>query len=403
MLLVSRRLRRISQFLNQRARSDHNKEPRTLALYVAKQCQESVRAVLITPKRQKIAPGLLVITLFLLLPLAQTAQAEPGPAIGWIENFADDPIAAGRFTVPPGHDATRFSFNATLSQLTAHYDTSLPTAWLVRPIDPNGGRVLDRYDDFEFSVTFRIRSAGFFADPNQFAQIGWALINTTTTGEDRAGGSAGPYAYDLVGFDYFPNVSPLFGGPTLGPTVIHTDDGAGFFSNIDFAFGAETTIDPAAGEEAIALDTTYTARIVYAGAVETATLTIHNGTRFLDINAEGGGSDTDPTTIQLQALIDNRVSVNAFALTAWEDTFNPFSSSVIADVDIEQIEFSATESKMGDINLDSLVNGEDIAPFLQLMLSPDPDPDLLARADFSGNGMLDPTDIGPFVATLIGP
>jgi len=382
----------------QRARFNNYEEPRTSP----EAPRTSVRAVLITPTRLKIAQGLLVKTLFLLIPLAQTAQAAPGPTVGWVEVFADDPIAAGRFAVPPGHDATRFSYDAALSRLTAHYDTGLPTAWVVRPIDPNGGRVLDRYDDFEFSVTFRIRSTGFFADPNQFAQIGWALINTTTTGEDRAGGSAGPYAYDLVGFDYFPNVSPLFGGPTLGPTIIHTDDGAGYFSNIDFAFGAETTIDPAAGEEAIGLDTTYTARVVYSGAVQTATLTVHDGNRFLDINADGGGSDTDPTTIQLPSLIDNRVSVNAFALTAWEDTFNPFSSSVIADVDIEHIEFSATESKMGDINLDSLVNGEDIAPFLQLMLSPNPDPDLLARADFNGDGMLDAADVGSFIAALIG-
>ena len=47
-----------------------------------------------------------------------------------------------------------------------------------------------------------------------------------TTGIDRVTGANGG-AYDLVSFDYFPNITD-FSGPSLGPTVINSNTGIGF-------------------------------------------------------------------------------------------------------------------------------------------------------------------------------
>ncbi len=332
-----------------------------------------------------------------------------GDELSWTEDFADDPVSAGRFSVPAGHSAARFSYDAGGPFVTVHYDTLLPTAWYVRPIDPAGARVLGRYDDFEFTVTFRVRSAGFWADPDGFAQIAWGLLNAQTTGWDRAGGSLnGPYAFDCVAFDYFPNVSPLYGGPTLGPTLIHSDDGTPYFWNIDFTFGPETTIDPLLGDETILLDAVHIARLVYDGANQVATLTVQEAARSVEINADGaggpGGFDGDVATIQTFVLIDSPFVLDAFALTAWEDTYILSGvASVIADVDVYRIEFFAPAVLVGDMNRDGRVDGLDTAGFVELMLTAAPDPSLAARGDFTGDGIVDQVDLGAFVQVLLQP
>ncbi len=335
-----------------------------------------------------------------------TVLVQPTTAqdLAWTEGFADDPVAAGRFAVPPGHDAARFDYDAIGERLTVHYDASLPTAWYVRPIDPASGRTLGPCDDFAFEVAFTIRGAGFFADPNQFAQIGWGLINAQTTGEDRAGGSAGPYAYDITTFDYFPNVSPTFGGPTLGPTIIRSP-GAAFFSGIAFTFGDETDIDAASGEQLIVLDQPHTARVAYDAATQSATLTIRQGQQYMDINIFGaggfGGFDGDATTIQTFLNPGDIFEVDAFALTAWQDTFNPFGASVIADVDVSEIVFDAPAIVPGDMNADGRVDGDDIQPFVHAVTTVAPTACEIRRGDLDGSSDLGIGDVGLFVQALL--
>ena len=340
----------------------------------------------------------------MLAGAAGGAIAQAGGGVFWVETFADDPLAAGRFAVGAGQDGTRFSYDAAGQFLTVHYDTILPTAWYQRPLDPAGGRVLGRFDDFDFSVTCRIRSGGFFADPNGFAQIAWGLLSSQTTGEDRAGGSSGPFAFDVVSFDYFPNVT-AFGGPTLGSTVIHSNDASGFFANIDFTFGAETDINATVGDESLALDVLYAAHVAYRGASQTATVTLSGPAAPVLINVDGaggaGGFDGDPTTIQTVVTIDRPFVVDRFALMAWQDTFSPFGSSLIADVDVHRIEFSAPPVLPGDLNLDGRVDALDIEPFVTLLLSGSVDPSLAARGDFNGDGVFDVADRPGFVGALL--
>lgn len=338
--------------------------------------------------------------------LAGTLSAQAAD-IAWTESFLDDPVAANRFTIPGGHDPARFSYDGGAPSLTVHYNSSEPTAWYQRPIDAQTPRALGRCDDFELRVTLRIRSDGFIADPNAFAQIAWGLINSQTTGEDRSGGSAGPYSYDLVTFDYFPNVS-TFGGPTLGATILHTDTGMGFFSSFDFPFGTESDIDSDLGDVGPALDTLHTASVAYDSGAQTATLTLDGPGGAVGINADGtggaGGPDGDPTTIQTTMFVDAPFEVDTFALTAWEDTFDfdPEFPSVVADVEVFEITFFARTLVTGDMNRDGLVDGLDIGPFVETLLAAEPSPCAVQRADFTNDNLATADDVADFGAALLG-
>ncbi len=329
--------------------------------------------------------------------------------ISWMEDFSTNPILAGRFVVPPGHDPSRFTYDVPGSFLTVHYDTQLPTAFCWRPVDPVHGLGLCRTRGFEFEVTFRIRSSGFFAGPNNFAQIGWGLVNSTKTGGNRAGNEppGSPYAFDVASFDYFPNVSPFFGGPTIAGTAVHSDVGQGFFSAIEFSFGAESEIDTTFGDEGIALNAIHTMKLVYDAVTQTMTLTIRQGAVPLNINTDGaggiGGPDGDPTTIQSFFFSDDPLCLDRFALTAWQDSFNLAGSSVRADVDIFNISFVAPAWTKGDVNDDNAVDGRDIGLFVRTLTAAMPDPMQVERADFTYDGAATLDDVPRFVETLLCP
>lgn len=350
-----------------------------------------------------------ILSLFAAMAGTILAAAVPGTAAGgeitWVEDFADDPLIAGRFSLRPPNAAERFTYDAGQGLLTGHYDSFEPTVWYMRPLDAVHGHAFGRYDQFEFSVTFRIRSEGFYADPDMFAQIGWGLVNAQTTGPDRAGcDNEASKAFDCASFDFFPNVSPIYGGPTLGPTVIHSDRGSdNYYSSIDFPFYQESTISIPHGDETILLDVVYTAYVMYDPIQQVATLTLYQDGRPLAINTEGaggvGGPDGDITTIQRFLTIDRGFAVDSFALLLWRDSCNYGWSSVIADVDFLQISFDG--HFWGDMNLDGAVDGLDVGLFAQTMLAPNPDPDMVGRGDFNGDGALNCEDLAIFAEALL--
>ncbi|GMU34004.1 MAG: hypothetical protein AMXMBFR20_18760 [Planctomycetia bacterium] len=352
--------------------------------------------------RSRFAGGLFALTALAVIPIPNSF----GQSVQWTETFQDDPIVADRFSVPPGHDDLRFTYDGGSQRLTAHFDSFEPTAWYVRPLDSQSPVAFGACDEFEFTVTFRVLSAGFFADPDQFAQIGWGLINSATTGTDRAGGAGPDFAFDNVAFDYFPNVSPLFGGPTLGSTLIHSDTGAGYFSEFEFPFGAESRIDTPFGDEDIALDVLTTATVHFNPQTQVLTLTVSQGGNDLAINADGtggpGGTDANVTTIQTALFVDHPFSVDSFAITLWQDTFNPFGSSVIADVEFSEIQFAGQLRPAGDMNGDGAANGLDIAPFVEVLLGSVPSSCQTASGDFDESQSVTIDDVGGFVAALVG-
>jgi hypothetical protein len=264
---------------------------------------------------------------WLALPSMARAQT------GFVETFADDPVAAGRFHVHDG-DAARFAYVTDNHMLVAHYNTLQPTTRLVRALC----RPLTELDTFAYTVAFRINSAGFLADPRRNAQIAFGLMNSATTGVDRVYGANGQGAFDLVSFDYYPNVTS-FGGPSAGPTLINKNTGGNFSLAINFEFGPETQLNDL-GEGPLPKDTWLTADVRYDGPARRATLRVLQGTTALPINMKGkgakvGGTDNDTTTI-VSTLTGAGFTVDSFGLLLWQDTSATFAT-VIADVDFQSI------------------------------------------------------------------
>ena len=261
------------------------------------------------------------------------------------ETFDDDPITNGRATAVGDTIPSRFTTSP--GTLTAQYDTLVPTTKLLWTLP--GSQTLSETDSFSYTTSFTIDSLA--AEFGEFAQIAFGLINSTTTGADRAGGSgAGGYAHDLVTFDYFPNVSN-FSAQTVASTVTETDVGQGYLAQFDanwniispgaivFPFGAESELDT---EQPLAVGTPLTAVVTYLAADRTVTLQVSDAGGLLDINLTGeggpGGSDGDVTTVQTTLRAASTFTVDAFALTLWEDTFiqNPSIPSVLAAVTFDQ-------------------------------------------------------------------
>jgi hypothetical protein len=248
------------------------------------------------------------------------------------EDFDDDPVANGRATI--SGDADRFTYNAADGgSVLSSYDTGLSTSKMSWDL----GATLTQETDFSFDVEFLIRSENFFADPNAFAQIAFGLVNSSTTGNDRVGGTFddAQAAFDVVAFDYFPNVSNDFGGPSLAPTVIESNGGEGFFSHIRFVSGLEAGLDY---EGALPLDQRLTVSVDYSAASRTVTMQLLGAAGGLDINSVGdgfvfGGLDGDGSTIQNILSSEDTFELDSFALTLWEDTFGGGASTVIAGVE----------------------------------------------------------------------
>lgn len=178
-----------------------------------------------------------LVTAALGAALAMGGAVSPASA-QLVERFGSDPLerADGIVFYPEGDVAARFDYvmdgphfpTDRPGTLRVLYDTTLPAGRISTPI----GRVLTSGDEFEFGAILTIRSEGLFADPNGFSQIAFGLWNAHTTGMNRA--SFPSDAFDLVGFDYFPNVGE-FGGPFLSPGVFGGNVQNNAFFNFSFA------------------------------------------------------------------------------------------------------------------------------------------------------------------------
>ena len=261
----------------------------------------------------------------LFMALVPRADAVLQPLLE--EPFDVDPVAAGAARFVGAEAADRFTFSSGAA--TAAFDTSRASAHLLFPL---GLTLTDRHH-FRYTVDLTIlANARFLADPDGLAQIAFGLINSDRTGLDRAGGSSGGGdAFDLVSVDYFPNVNETFGGPTLSPTVIASDTGAGYFGSIIFPFGAETDLT---AEGPLPLDTLLRFGVDYDAARRVVTLSLPGA----DVNSDGqggaGGPDGDAATVQNLLPADAPFAVNAFAITLWEDTWRPIPEAPTVRADV---------------------------------------------------------------------
>jgi len=242
--------------------------------------------------------------------------AEPAAA-AWqtvlSEDFATDPIANGRAVEV--FDSGRYAYNPSGSIDTA-VDTTMSTGKLRWDLDDqpfSEGRTLTEQDTFRFQVDFTV-GQNLMADG--FGQIAFGLTNSSTTGPDRVGTGPKSDAYDLMTVDYF----PISSDPSLTPTVIGSANGESFFSRINAPFGPESQIDGAGETGPLPTGQQLTAELTYRSGTRqlTVELTDADG-NGLPINADGGGPDGDPSTVQHTLPAEAGFHVDSFTLPLWFD------------------------------------------------------------------------------------
>ncbi len=207
--------------------------------------------------------------------------------------------------------------------LLARYDSLEPTARVLAPL-PRG---LGRGDDFLLSAVLVIRPEGFFADPFGFAQISFGLMNRATTGDDRTGdlGDFRADTFDTLEFDYFPNISPFFGGPFTGAAAFGGQAGDDAFLN--FAF-ASVQLELPLGE-ALEIRLAHRAR---ESAVEVSVLRVLADGSRQPLAAPAARMDT--------ANLQPGFTLDALGIFAYHDGFNEFADSgrsLRADVEFHRL------------------------------------------------------------------
>ncbi len=284
--------------------------------------------------RARLTLQIFTIAAVVILTAAPAGAAQTGVVI---LDLRRDPFGA-RTGAPlltlegPGADQIVFDAD-TLSaypsdpagSLLSRYDSTRPTTRAVAPL----GAAYTEQDDFVFGAILTIRPEPFEADPFGFHPITFSLINAATTGYDRTGSLADfrSDAFDTIDVAYFPQVSPLFGGPFLSPAVFGSQVSDDAFAN--FSFGSLVfEIRPA-------LPHLITAE--HRAADRTLTVTVYAlGRGGLPLPIPGARVETDLSFV-------TAFSVDTLAITAYEDGFNVFTlsgRSVRADVDYDHVFFA---------------------------------------------------------------
>ncbi len=260
--------------------------------------------------RYALMTGLLLITL------------APGQAAAdVVEWFTRNPLTGGGGNAFFAEGDTAGRFRHLRSQrrrfagdrpgaLRVVYDTTLPQARVSTPINS----VPSFNDSFEFGAILTIRSRGFFADPDGFSQIAFGLWNSATTGFGRT--SFPSDSYDLLEFNYFPNVTS-FGGPFLSPTVFGGEVGANAFFNFAFTSAAV----------ALPLDVPLLCRFVHDGAARRLTLTVsayHEPGGFVPIPGAVVAVDT--------GILNPTFLVDALGIAGYFEGFASLHAVVIYDL-----------------------------------------------------------------------
>jgi hypothetical protein len=265
-------------------------------------------------------------------PSAAAAAAAPAAGIfSVVERFGSDPFAqhgssrfflegdAGRFSYL-GNEAPHFSADRR-GTLRVLYDTTRPTGRISKPLR----NVVALDDDFGFGAILTIRSHGFAADPQGFSQIAFGLWNAHTTGLGRTLFPSD--SYDLLEFDYFPNVTD-FGGPFLSPSVFGGNVGDNAFFN--FAFQS--------AETALPLDVPLLCQLDYAAATRRLTVTVSrhtSGSHFQPI--PGATATVDLSRVDPTFLLD------VLGIAAYGEGY----ASLRAEVDYDLIYFGSLPAPFG--------------------------------------------------------
>ena len=279
---------------------------------------------------------LLAATIVNVAPVVEERPQDP-PITPWVQRvalaefFTNDPLLSTDIVIE-GDALDRISwrknppaFRGDLpGSLTARYDSTAEPGLFGFPLSSS----LTQEDPWVAGFTFVIESEDFVADPFGFFQISFGLWNSQTTGLERTGTleNFATDTFDLVEFDYFPNVSPDFGGPFVSPTVLGPavpDDpffpGSGAFANAAFGFGPPAELP---------LDTPLIALIVNDPNSDEVAFWVFE----VDQNGQISEVPNARTVVSTSFMVDPNFSVDTIGLTLWRDGFGGEPPSVVADV-----------------------------------------------------------------------
>ena len=251
---------------------------------------------------------------------------EPRP---FAEYFVTDPTVATD-SVVAGQPHDRLEWNADApafpgdlpGSLTALYDANAEAGLFGLPLPQS----YDQQATFTAAAAFVVHAEGFQADPDGFFQISWGLWNRATTGLNRTG-SIESYAgdtFELIEFDFFPNVSPWFGGPFVAPTLFGraaVDDPSfefnGAFANLTSLFDLQVGLP---------FDVPLFAVLEHRPALDSITVQVY---RIVSVDGLLAlQSAVGPASLDL--LVLREYEVDSIGLTLWNDGFGGPDPSVHA-------------------------------------------------------------------------
>ena len=222
--------------------------------------------------------------------LAAGASAGSVQAQSLTETFATNPLTdpSVQITGPDAANASsRFSYDAVAHTLTAHYDTTAPTVKLAFPLAQH----ITDASSFSFSGTLSISSAGFVSPASFGGQVAaFGLINSASTGDQRASAAADGTSYNVASFDYFPTQDNTFGGNSVDLTLISAPAaGTTFNDHFSFAFN----------NMSLPFDTTITLGGTYDPSTRDLALTLNGSPIATGPFAAGQAFDFDSLALTL--------------------------------------------------------------------------------------------------------
>lgn len=269
-----------------------------------------------------------------------------GRAFGVSDNFSSNPLLGGSPWSFGVGDNSHSQFAWSSGALTVHVNSSLPTVRLDRPL----GVTLDDTSSFVLSARFSFSIPTGGAPGDQASQIAFALTKHLVTGGDRTGSNANfssDNTFDTVEFNYFPNVSTSFGGPSLSPAVFGGSVAPDAFSNFSSIFGSASNLGDNISPAITALpqNTTLEAHLAYNGTTKLVTLAMYQvagdnsltllstGLTPLDLAANGTGYDAS-----------NPFQVDTLSILTYNDGFTTSQTpSLKADITYQSISLTVPE------------------------------------------------------------
>ena len=260
-----------------------------------------------------------------------------------IERFEDNPLGKGeRFQVRGpaaaliyNHDSDSHFAGDKEGSLTVIADSLQPTTRLYSTF--RDGARFTQNDDFTFGAVLTIRPDGYAADPDAAAQIAFQLLDSRATGDERTGNITdfNVNTFDMVEFDYFPNVSAIYGGPFISPTVFGDPIGSTAFNDFSFA----------STQAAFRLGAPYLIVGDYSAAKRQLTV------QAWELHARGPATPLAGSLVTVNVAGVRGFSVDSLGVAAYHDGFNEFAPtgrSLYAKVEYDLLFASPANGEHGE-------------------------------------------------------